>query len=170
MACGVGPAGCILAAGQRRVSLLPVLAACAVGVLVGYGILARPTTRLAGHRQLALELERGSPERQVHCTFFTRSTKGYGSTSATIVCFPFPGARPTTAIVLTRSLVYSPPPAVRRATDASFRLLDRRKPACSPGCAPTGRRNTLLLVRSTLYDRIAPDLAGLASLYSERMG
>ncbi len=162
VACGVGLGLRVWRRGSEVLALLPVLAACAVGVLVGYGILGPPDNPARGHRQLALELERRIPRTDEPLYFFHEIDEGLWFYLNHHHLLPVPGSQPCysdsfdkIAGLLTIRLPLGAP------TDPSFHLLEPQKAGLLAWLRTHGSAEPLLLVRSTLYDRIAPDLAGL---------
>ena len=163
VACGVGLGVAFWRRGSDVLALLPVLATCAVGVLVGYGILGPPDNSARGHRQLALELERRIPRAAGPLYFFHEIDEGLWFYLSHHRLLPVPGsqARYSDSFDKIAGLLTTRLP-LGAATDASFRLLEPQKAGLLAWLRTHGSAEPLLLVRSTLYDRIAPDLAGLA--------
>ena len=69
--CGVVLSLGIWRRGSDVLALLPITAACAVGVLIGYGILGPSDNPARGHRQLARQLERRLPGAARTFAFFS---------------------------------------------------------------------------------------------------
>ena len=76
VACGVALGLGMWRRGSDVLALLPITAACAVGALIGYGILAPPDNPARGHRQLAQQLESRLPSAAKTLHFFHEIDEG----------------------------------------------------------------------------------------------
>ena len=98
-----------------------------------------------------------------------RLTKGCGSTWTIADLVPVPGSQPhysdsfdKVGSFITARLPFG------AASDPPFSLLERQKLGLIDWLRNHGPDEPFLLIRTALYDRMAPDLAGLATpLYQE---
>ena len=169
VACGVLLGLGIWRRGSDVLALLPITAACAVGVLIGYGILAPSDNPARGHRQLAWQLERRLPPPAQTLHFFHEIDEGLWFYLDNRRLVPVPGSQPRysdsfdkVGTFITTRLPFG------AASDSTFSLLDRQKLGLIDWLRIHGQDAPFLLIRTALYDRMAPDLAGLVTpLYQE---
>ncbi len=155
--------------GSDVLALLPITAACAVGALIGYGILAPSDNPARGHRQLAQQLDGRLPTAAITLHFFHEIDEGLWFYLGNRRLVPVPGSQPRysdsfdkVGSFLTTRLPFGV------GDDPTFRLLDRQKSGLIDWLRVHGPEGPYLLIRTELYDRLAPDLAGLATqLYKE---
>jgi len=167
--CGVALGVWIWRRGGDVLALLPITAACAVGVLIAYGILAPPDNPARGHRQLAERLERRLPRAAKTLHFFHEIDEGLWFYLRDRRLAPVPGSQPRYSDSFDKvGCFISSRLAVGTTSDSSFGLLDRQKHGLIDWLRDKGREEPYLLIRTALYDRLAPDLAGLVTpLYQE---
>jgi hypothetical protein len=169
VACGVVLSLGIWRRGSDVLALLPITAACAVGALIGYGILAPSDNPARGHRQLAQQLERRLPRAARTLHFFHEIDEGLWFYLGNRRLVPVPGSQPRYSDSFDKvgSFLNTRLPFGAGA-DPTFRLLDRQKLGLIEWLRTRGPEEPYLLIRTALYDRLAPDLAGLATpLYQE---
>lgn len=150
--------------GSDVLPLLPITAACAVGVLIGYGILGPPDNPVRGHRQLARQLGDRLPGSAEPLYFFHEIDEGLWFYMNHHRLIPVPGSQPVysdsfdkAASFLTSRLPFG------AANDASLHLLEQQKLGLVDWLRIQGPQEPFLLIRSSLYNRIAPDLTGRAT-------
>jgi hypothetical protein len=168
-ACGVMVGVAIWRRGSAVLALLPIMAVCAVGVAIGYGMLAPGDNPARGHRQLARLLERRLPASAKSLHFFHEIDEGLWFYLRAHRLVPVPGSQPRysnsfdkVGCLITSRLPFD------AASDPSFSLLDRQKLGLIEWLRNHEAEKPFLLIRTTLYDRLAPDLAGLVTpLYQE---
>jgi hypothetical protein len=168
-ACGVALSLAIWRRGSDVLALLPITAACALGALVGYGMVAPSDNPVRGHRQLAEQLERRLPKAARTLHFFHEIDEGLWFYLSNRRLVPVLGSQPRYSdsfdkigSILTMRLPFG------ADSDPTFRLLDRQKLGLMEWLRTQGPDEPYLLIRTALYDRLAPDLAGLATpLYRE---
>ena len=165
VACGVALGLGIWRRGSDVLALLPIMAACAVGALIGYGILAPSDNPARGHRQLAQQLERRLPRAARTLHFFHEIDEGLWFYLGNRRLVPVPGSQPRYSDSFDKvgSFTNTRLPFGAGA-DPTFRLLDRQKLGLIEWLRTRGPDEPYLLIRTALYDRLAPDLAGLATL------
>jgi hypothetical protein len=149
--------------GADAMALAPVTAAMALGVAVVYGVLAPADNPRRGHRELAHALGRLVPRdvRSVH--FFNEVDEGLWFYLRGLDLQPVPGTQPrySTAYDLAR--------AYHARRDAStLELLDVRREALEEQALlrwldRPNSSGSFVLIRSSLFDRYARDLAGRAT-------
>jgi len=169
VACGVALGLGMWRRGSDVLALLPITAACAVGALIGYGILAPPDNPARGHRQLAQQLERRLPSAAKTLHFFHEIDEGLWFYLGDRRLVPVPGSQPRYSDSFDKvgNFINTRLP-FGAASDPTFSLLDRQKLGLIDWLRIHGPEEPFLLIRTALYDRIAPDLAGLATpLYQE---
>ncbi|MGZ3389255.1 MAG: ArnT family glycosyltransferase [Isosphaeraceae bacterium] len=169
VACGVVLGLGMWRRGSDVLALLPITAACAVGALIGYGILAPPDNPARGHRQLAQQLERRLPSAAKTLHFFHEIDEGLWFYLGDRRLVPVPGSQPRYSDSFDKvgNFINTRLP-FGAASDPTFSLLDRQKLGLIDWLRIHGPEEPFLLIRTALYDRIAPDLAGLATpLYQE---
>ncbi len=132
-----------------------------LGVLIAYGLIAPAENELRSHRALARELHRLVPSRVRTLNFFNEIDEGLWFYLSGIDLAPVPGTHPryNTAYDLAHSYLTERLPsetishleAKRQARDkqALIDWIDHSEPSTS-----------YLLIRSSLYDGFAGDLAG----------
>ena len=100
-----------------------------------------------------------------------KSTRGYGFTSVIIAWSPCRAASHTTATALTWFPVSTPRAYSSAAADpTTFRLLEQQKLELLDWLRIHGPEKPLMLVRTPLYDRMAPDLADLTTPLIQETG
>ena len=169
VACGVALGLGMWRRGSDVLALLPITAACAVGALIGYGILAPPDNPARGHRQLAQQLERRLPSAAKTLHFFHEIDEGLWFYLGNRRLVPVPGSQPRYSDSFDKvgNFINTRLP-FGAASDPTFSLLDRQKIGLIDWLRIHGPEEPFLLIRTALYDRMAPDLAGLATpLYQE---
>lgn len=169
VACGVALGLGMWRRGSDVLALLPITAACAVGALIGYGILAPPDNPARGHRQLARQLEHRLPSAAKTLHFFHEIDEGLWFYLGNRRLVPVPGSQPRYSDSFDKvgNFINTRLP-FGAASDPTFRLLDRQKLGLIDWLRIHGPEEPFLLIRTALYDRMAPDLAGLATpLYQE---
>jgi hypothetical protein len=149
--------------GADAMALAPITAALALGVLVVYGILAPADNPRRGHRELARTLARLVPPEVHSVHFFNEVDEGLLFYLHGLDLQPVPGTQPdyNTAYDLTRAYHSD-----RRA--AALDLLDARREALEEHALirwldRPDSAASFLLIRSSLFDRYARDLAGRAT-------
>jgi len=167
--CGVAAGFWIWQRGSWVLSLLPVTAACAVGVIVGYGFVAPCDNLARGHRQLAGQLESLLPPETETVHFFHEIDEGLWFYLRQHRLAPVPGSqalysnshdRLSDLIGSGSTLGLHPQP--------SATLLSQQKPVLLDWLRHGEDAGEYLLMRATLYDRMASELTGLVSpLYRE---
>ena len=146
--------------GADAISLAPISAACALGFLIIYGLIAPVQNARRGHRELAQALHRLVPPEFHAIRFFNEIDEGLWFYLGGMELLPVPDSQPrySTAYDLIDAYRTRPVPSVtledldaqRQAHDrqALFEWLDR------------GDHTTpYLLIRSNLYDRLAGELS-----------
>ena len=149
--------------GRGVLALLPVGAACAVGLSIGYGAIAPAGNAARGHRRLAKLLEQSVPADVNVLRFFHEIDEGLWFHLRAPHLAPVPGSQPRysdsfdkLAPLLShdRSSEQMPDPFVALRNREKLLLLDWLR--CESPHEP------YLLMRERLYDLLAPDLVGLA--------
>jgi 4-amino-4-deoxy-L-arabinose transferase-like glycosyltransferase len=161
LAAGVVASARLWRRGGDAISLAPVTAACALGFLIIYGIIAPVENARRGHRELAQTLHRLVPPEVRSLRFFNEIDEGLWFYLGGMDLLPVPGSQPrySTAYDLIDAYRTRPVPSVtledldaRRQvqdTQALFEWLDHAH-----------HSTPYLLIRSNLYDRLARELSG----------
>lgn len=171
VACGVVLSLGLWRRGSAVIPLLPITAACALGVLIGYGILGPPDNPARGHRQLARQLDGQLPTAAGPLYFFHEIDEGLWFYLGLHRLVPVPGSQPhySDSFDLVSSLHTTRLP-FSAADPAAFRLLDQQKLGLLDWLRIHGPEKPLMLVRTPLYDRMAPDLADLITPLIQETG
>jgi hypothetical protein len=156
--------------GSDVLALLPITAACAVGALIGYGMLAPADNQARGHRQLARQLEYRLPSSATSLHFFHEIDEGLWFYVGNRRLLPVPGSQPRysdsfdkVSRFITTRLPFG------AASDPDYGLLDRQRLGLIDWLRNHESERPFLLIRTALFDRLATDLAGLATpLYQEQ--
>jgi hypothetical protein len=147
--------------GADALPLAPIAAACVVGILIAYGLIAPAENELRSHRALAEKLHRLVPAQVRTLNFFNEIDEGLWFYLSGIDLAPVPGTHPryNTAYDLAhsflterhRSETITQLEAKRQARDkrALIDWIDHGEPSTS-----------YLLIRGSLYDGFARDLSG----------
>jgi 4-amino-4-deoxy-L-arabinose transferase-like glycosyltransferase len=147
--------------GADALPLAPIAAACVAGVLIAYGMIAPDENELRSHRTLARQVHRLVPSDVRTLNFFNEIDEGLWFYLSGIDLAPVPGTHPryNTAYDLAHSFLTERLPsetishleAKRQARDkqALIDWIDHSEPSTS-----------YLLIRGSLYDGFANDLAG----------
>jgi 4-amino-4-deoxy-L-arabinose transferase-like glycosyltransferase len=148
--------------GADALSLAPITAACVLGILIAYGIIAPVDNPRRSHRDLAATIRRLVPKDVRTLLFFNEIDEGLWFYLRGPNLAPLPGSHPryNTAFDLVESYHSLRLPretldeldAKRQAHDrqALIQWLDQIDPGKKP----------YLLIRTNLYDRFATELAG----------
>jgi 4-amino-4-deoxy-L-arabinose transferase-like glycosyltransferase len=150
--------------GADVLSLAPVAAACVLGIVIVYGVLAPAGNARRSHRELAQTLQRLVPRNVQAIHFFNPIDEGLWFYLAGRDFIPVPGSQPryNTAYELVDAY------RDRRLPSESIEVLDARRLAHDRQVlmqwldhdAPGTR---YLLMRSSLYDQFAHDVSGRAT-------
>jgi 4-amino-4-deoxy-L-arabinose transferase-like glycosyltransferase len=155
--------------GQEATALLPITAACAAVVLIGYGMIGPADNPLRGHAELARQLDQLIPANIKVIHFFHEIDEGLWFYLDEHRLSPVPGSQPrysdsfdkVGSLVGTHSSAEALPGSVARLRARQLEVLKRWL---------EGRRRNepYLLIRSPLHDRLPPDFQALATpLYRE---
>ncbi len=141
-------------------SLAPIAAALGLGVVVVYGLLAPVENPRRGHRNLAGTLQSLVPSGDRTIYFYNQIDEGLWFYSRGLELAPVPGTHPRYSSAYDLSVAYQG----RRRADETVELLDARREEMEKQALlrwlDARRAPALLLIRSDLFDRYAPDLAG----------
>jgi 4-amino-4-deoxy-L-arabinose transferase-like glycosyltransferase len=146
--------------GSNVLSLAPIMAAFAIGVLIGYGIIAPVDNPARGHRQLARQLERLIPPNASTVRFFHEIDEGLWFYLRGHRLVPVPGSQPRYSDSydkLDRLMSDGPAPVV--SADSPDRSRDQMQ-SLLDWVGGRGRAEPYLMIRSTVYERLSPGLAG----------
>ncbi len=150
--------------GSDVLALIPVTAACAVAVVIGYGVIAPADNPARGHRQLARTLERLVPTETTAIRFFHEIDEGLWFYLRDHHLAPVPGSQPRYSDSYDKVghlLGISLP--VRASTNPPVGLIDHQRQVLKDWLRRQGGDEPYLLIRGPLYDHLAPDLDGLAT-------
>ena len=148
--------------GADALPIAPVAAACVFGILIAYGMIAPAENELRSHRALARELQRLVPAQVRTVNFFNEIDEGLWFYLNGIDLTPVPGTHPryNTAYDLAHSYL-----TARLASETISHLEAKRqardKQALIDWIDHSDPSTSYLLIRGSLYDGFAGDLAGL---------
>jgi hypothetical protein len=154
-----------------RLALLPVTAACALGVLIGYGVIAPTGNGARGHRLAARQLESLVPSDVQTLRFFHELDEGLWFYLRDHRLAPVPGSQPRYSDSYDRlgQLLRKEPPSSWRQAD-SLTPQDRDKHHLLEWLGRRSRIEPYLLIRAAWYDLMAPDLSGLVTPVYREVG
>ena len=161
---GVAAGAWIWRRGSDVLALLPIMAACAIAVVIGYGIVAPADNPARGHRRLAQTLERLVPPETTAIRFFHEIDEGLWFYLHDHRLAPVPGSQPRYSDSYDKVghlLGISLP--LGASTNSPVRLIDHQRQVLKDWLRCERAGEPYLLMRSPLYDHLAPDLEGLAT-------
>lgn len=147
--------------GASALALAPMTTACVIGFLVAFGRMAPEENPQRSHRALALKLRQIVPDGQPTITFFNEIDEGLWFYANDFHLVPVPGSHPryNTAVDLAQIFLKE-----RRHSETLSELEARRlaheKQALFDWLDRSDPRAPYLLIRRSLYDLFAHDLAG----------
>ena len=146
--------------GADALTLAPVTAACAFGVLIAYGIIAPAENPQRSHRALAQRLHGLVSPGVRTLMFFNEIDEGLWFYSSGFDLAPVPGSHPryNTAYDLAESYLSERLP-FETLSDLEAKRLARDKQILIEWLDHNDPRTSYVLIRSHLYDRYAGDLA-----------
>jgi 4-amino-4-deoxy-L-arabinose transferase-like glycosyltransferase len=158
-AAGVAGSAWVWRRGGDAAAMAPLVGALAIGVVIGYGLVAPIENPIHSHRALASTLERVLPPDAHTVMFFHELDEGLWFYLRDRALRPVPGSQPRynegydmLDDFLHNRLIYDP---VERTNREKQILLDwLRQPV---------HGSRYVLIRTKLYDLFAPDLKGLAT-------
>jgi 4-amino-4-deoxy-L-arabinose transferase-like glycosyltransferase len=160
---GVAAGWRIWRSGREVLALLPVGAACALGLAIGYGMIAPTGNAARGHRRLAGQLEQLVSRDVLMLRFLHEIDEGLWFYLRAPRLAPVPGSQPVYSDSFDKlPTLLSYELSSGQAPDPSIALLNREKQLLLDWLLRRGRDEPYLLVRERLYDRLAPDVSGLA--------
>jgi 4-amino-4-deoxy-L-arabinose transferase-like glycosyltransferase len=147
--------------GADALALAPVTAACVFGILIAYGIIAPAENAGRSHRVLARKLQQVIPSRVRSINFFNEIDEGLWFYLNGFDLAPVPGTHPryNTAFDLAQSFLTGRLPT-ETISDVEAKRQARDKQALLDWLDRNDVTESCLLIRSSLYDRFASDLAG----------
>jgi hypothetical protein len=147
--------------GADALPLAPIAAACVLGVLIAYGMIAPADNELRSHRALARELDRLVPSQARTVNFFNEIDEGLWFYSSGFDLAPVPGTHPryNTAYDLAHSYLIKRLPS-ETISDLEARRQAHDKQALIEWIDHRELSTSYLLIRGSLYDGFAGDLAG----------
>jgi 4-amino-4-deoxy-L-arabinose transferase-like glycosyltransferase len=154
--------------GSDILPLLPIMTVAAIVVVIGYGAVGPVDNPARGHRHLAQRLERLIPPSIPMVRFFHEIDEGLWFYLREHRLAPVPGSQPR------YSDSYDKRDSIRTDGAATALSADSTEQPQTPEknlldwVLGKGREEPFLLIRSTVFERVAPRLAGLVTpLYRE---
>ncbi|MFO0892661.1 MAG: glycosyltransferase family 39 protein [Isosphaeraceae bacterium] len=171
LCCGVLLGAVLARGGHEALAPLPVAACCAAAVLIGYGIVAPMDDPARGHAGLARRLDHLLPARVETVHFFHEIDEGLWFYLRDRRLAPVPGSRPrysdsydNLGSGLLGSSKDTPPALAPGALSPASRARSLRD-----WLDTRGSRDEFVLVRSSVYDRLLPEIEGaIEPVYRER--
>lgn len=150
--------------GAEAVALAPIGAAWAVGILVVYGQIAPAENARRSHRELARTLSRLVSHDAGPIYYFNELDEGLWFYLPSQELMPVPGTQPRYSTAHDLAVAYR----TRRDPSQTVEELDMRRESMEKQSLlawldDRGDASPYLLIRSSLYDRYAADLAGRAT-------
>jgi hypothetical protein len=155
--------------GSDALPLAPVGAACVFGILVAYGVIAPFENAQRSHRALAGKLHQLVPSSVHTIKFFNEIDEGLWFYLSGLDLAPVPGTHPryNTAYDLAHSYLTQRLP-FETLGDIEAKRQARDKQALFDWVDHSDPHTSFLLIRGSLYDGFATDLAGrVVTLYRE---
>jgi 4-amino-4-deoxy-L-arabinose transferase-like glycosyltransferase len=144
-------------------ALLPIGATCAFGLAVGYGMIAPSGNAARGHRRLAGHLEQLVPPDVQKLRFYHEIDEGLWFYLRATRLAPVPGSQPQYSDSFdTLAPLLAFERSSGQAPDPSTAIRNRDKQLLLDWLRRPGWDGSYLLIRDRLYERLAPDLSGLA--------
>ena len=147
-------------------AMAPLVAAWAVAILIGYGVVAPADNRAHSHRALAATLDRLLPAEARTIMFFHELDEGLWFYLRNRSLAPVPGSQPRYNDVFD---LVDDLRANRLVIDPDKRL-EIEKQILLDWLARPDRGSQYVLIRNRVYDLFAADLVGLATPVSSRAG
>jgi 4-amino-4-deoxy-L-arabinose transferase-like glycosyltransferase len=171
LATGVVWSGSLWRRGGGAVSLAPIAGACALGIVIIYGIMAPVQNARRGHRELAQALHRLVPPEVRAIRFFNEIDEGLWFYLQGMDLLPVPGSHPrySTAYDLVEAYRSRPVPSMK-LEDLDARRQAHDTAALFGWLAVPDPTTPFLLMRANLYDRLAGHLAWHATLLFRESG
>jgi 4-amino-4-deoxy-L-arabinose transferase-like glycosyltransferase len=156
--------------GKEFLALLPVTASCALGVLIGYGIIAPTGNAARGHRELAVQLERLVPTNISTIRFLHEIDEGLWFYLRGHRLVPVPGSQPRYSNSYDKlGDLLKIDPALDQVPDATVGPQNRVRQLFIDWLQHRHAEGPYLLMRHTLYDLVASDLRDrVTPLYQEK--
>ena len=149
--------------GREVMTLLPIGATCAFGLAVGYGMIAPAGNAARGHRRLAGQIEQLVPRDVQEVRFYHEIDEGLWFYLRAPRLAPVPGSQPQYSDSFDKLVpLLSSERSSAQALDHSSVSRNRDKHLLLDWLRCQGRDGSYLLIRDRLYERLAPDLCGLA--------
>lgn len=161
---GVGLGWLALRRRQDAIALVPVTAACAFGVLLGYGAIAPAGNTTRGHRQLAQRIQAIVREDVQTLRFFHEIDEGLWFYLDGLRLAPVPGSQPrySESYAKIEQLLEAEGSSSDLA-GVSSALRERERRRLVNWLARRGREEPYLLIRESLYRRMVPAVVGRAT-------
>lgn len=144
-------------------AIVPFTGACALGVVIAYGPVARVDNPARGHRSLASRLERIVPSSATTIRFFHEIDEGLWFYMKGRRLAPVPGSQPQYSNAhdkLGRPIQDKTP---RKTSSGPLVRTREQIQALQDWVRGPGRDEPYFLIRSDMYERLAPNLAGLVT-------
>jgi hypothetical protein len=156
--------------GKEFLALFLVTAGCALGVVIGYGLIAPTGNAARGHRRLALELERLVPANIRTIRFLHEIDEGLWFYLRGHRLVPVPGSQPRYSNSFDKiGDLIKPDPAADPPLDAAVCPQDRVRRLLFDWLEHRDSEGPYLLIRHALYDLVASDLKGrVTPVYQEK--
>jgi hypothetical protein len=147
--------------GADASTLAPITAACVFGVVIAYGVIAPAGNHERSHRALAQRLAKLLPAGAGSLMFFNEIDEGLWFYLRGLDLTPVPGSHPRYNIAYDLADSYRTERLpCETISDLEAKRQARDKQALVDWLDGNGADRSYLLIRSQLYDRLAPDLEG----------
>lgn len=154
--------------GSNILALVPFTAACALGVLIGYGVVAGVDNPVRGHHRLAEELERLVPPTATTVRFFHEIDEGLWFYLRSHRLAPVPGSQPQYSKSYDSLDSLMSDGSVRNAPGDPFLRPKHQAQVLVDWLRAEGQDEPYLLMRSTVYERMSACLEGrVTPVYQE---
>lgn len=149
--------------GSDAMAMAPIVAALGLGVVIVYGVLAPADDPRRSHRELAGVLGRLVPPEARTIYFYNQVDEGLWFYLRGLDLAPVPGTQPRYSTAYDLAAAFQ----ARRQASETLELLDARREGLEKRALlrwlDDRGPSEYLLIRSSLYDRYAPELSGRAS-------
>ncbi|MGC8640410.1 MAG: ArnT family glycosyltransferase, partial [Isosphaeraceae bacterium] len=168
--CGVALGIWIWLRGNDVLALLPFAAACAFGVVIGYGAVAPVDNPVRGHRRLARQLEERIPSTASTVRFFHEIDEGLWFYLRGHRLVPVPGSQPQYSNSYDRLDSLLSDGRVRNDPEDPSLRPKHLTQALLDWVRGEGRDEPYLLLRTSVYQRVAQHLEGLVTPIFQESG
>jgi 4-amino-4-deoxy-L-arabinose transferase-like glycosyltransferase len=171
MSCGVLLGLWCWRSGSDALVLAPIMAASTTCVLIGYGFIAPIDNPVRGHRHLAAQLQRLVPRGATTVHFLHEIDEGLWFYFRDHSLAPVPGSQARYSDSFDKlTMLISEADHLRAALDSSVEVMAQQQQVLREWLSCQGRDDRYLLMRTSLYERVSSEMAGLVTPVFQEWG